>query len=507
MITGRRSGLLLHITSLPSRFGIGDIGPAAHRFIPELADGGQGYWQVLPLHPTLAQHHHSPYHATSVFALNPLFISPEAMVQDGVLDESQLSGLPGVHGSFIEFEKTFPRKMDLLRKAARQNHCGEGDQSFEQFCARNSAWLEDYSIFAALARTRGPDWSQWPEGIRDREPSELDRQHRALRPVTEEEKYLQYLVFSQWSALKARAAKFHVQIIGDLPLYPAYESADVWAHRDLFCLGDNGSPEVVAGVPPDYFSSNGQKWGNPLFRWQEMERQGFAWMLDRFSHLLRLCDRIRVDHFRGLSAYWEIPARASTAREGRWVPAPGESLLSRLAARIPDLPLIAEDLGTITPDVRKLMAAFGIPGMGVLQFGFDGDPENPYAPKAIKRHMVLYTGTHDNNTTRGWFEEDIGPAVKQRLAEALGKRPDPDNVSRLLITLALDSPAMVVIIPVQDLLGLPGNARMNRPATTKGNWRWKLVPDEIKKADWEWLYRATLDSGRSTDRISHGETK
>jgi 4-alpha-glucanotransferase len=259
----------------------------------------------------------------------------------------------------------------------------------------------------------------------------------------------------------------------------------------------------VAGVPPDYFSSTGQYWGNPVYRWKVMERQGFSWMLDRFTHLLGLCDCIRVDHFRGLSSSWVIPAGAATAREGQWVEVPGQALLSLLAARVPALPLIAEDLGTITQDVRELMKSFKIPGMGVLQFGFDGDPDNPNAPGAIREHMVLYTGTHDNNTTRGWFEEDIDPRVRERIAMALGHVPAPDTISRLMISLAFDSQAMLVIIPVQDLLGLPGRARMNRPSTTERNWRWRLLPGEPKKEDWEWLCTNTLRSERVPGSLAH----
>jgi 4-alpha-glucanotransferase len=496
VISGRGAGLLLHVTCLPSRFGMGDAGPAAHDFVTGLSDAGQAFWQVLPLHPVLAKHQYSPYHATSVFALNPLLISPEVMVRDGIVDKKRLYALPEQRGSFIDFKKTVPLKMDFLMKAARQNRFGREDPDYEQFCARNSSWLGDYALFSALARTMGTDWSAWPQGIRDREHSMLEKLQQTLGTALEEEQYLQYLTFSQWNTLKAHAGKHHVRIIGDLPLYPAYESADVWAHRDLFCLDDKGKPLAVAGVPPDYFSSTGQYWGNPVFRWDEIERQGFPWWLDRFSHLLRLCDCLRVDHFRGLSAYWEIPSGAASAREGRWVKAPGKVLLSRIAASMPSLPLIAEDLGTITPDVRELRESFGIPGMGVLQFGFDGDPGNPHAPGAIREKMVLYTGTHDNNTTRGWFEEDIGPGVRERIALALGGLPAPGDVSREMISLAFDSPAMIVIIPVQDLLGLPSAARMNRPATTEGNWRWKLRPGEPGMADWEWLHRTTFSSLR-----------
>jgi 4-alpha-glucanotransferase len=492
----RRSGLLLHVTSLPSRFGIGDLGPAATRFVTDLSRAGQTFWQVLPIHPTEGSHQHSPYHATSLFAFNPLLISPELMAQEGIIGHHQLAGLPEQERPGAGFLSAATQKVELLRAAARQNHCGLDDPDFRHFWTWNRHWLEDYALFSAIARTRGPDWSGWPEGIRDREPAVLEMQSRTLAPAIAEEQYIQYLAFSQWDALHGHAREHGIRIIGDLPLYPAYESADVWSHRDLFRLDGNGRPSVVAGVPPDYFSRTGQWWGNPVYRWEEIERQDFSWWVDRVEHLLRICDCLRVDHFRGLQACWEIPAGAATAGEGCWVRVPGQSLLSRLSARFPSLPLIAEDLGTITPDVRELMAAFGIPGMRVLQFGFDGDPENPHAPRAIGEDVVLYTGTHDNNTVSGWFEEEVGPEGKERIATVFGRPPSSQDIARDMIALALESPALVVIIPVQDLLGLGSEARMNLPATTAGNWQWRLCPGKPNAEDWAWLREMTVRAGR-----------
>jgi len=484
------------VTSLPSRFGIGDLGPAATSFVTALSGAGQVFWQVLPLHPTLGNHNHSPYHATSLFAFNPLLISPELMVQDGIIDEHQLPCLHEPEAGGPGFLHAATLKVEFIRAAARQNHCGQDDAGFERFRTRNRSWLEDYALFSAIACTRGANWSAWPECIRDREPAVLETQRQELASALEEEQYIQYLAFSQWDALHEHAREHGVNIIGDLPLYPAYESADVWSHRDLFRLSGDGRPYVVAGVPPDYFSKTGQLWGNPVYRWEEIERQGFSWWLSRVEHLLRICDCLRVDHFRGLQAYWEIPAGAATAGEGCWVRAPGPALLSRLATRFPSLPLIAEDLGTITPDVRDLMATFGIPGMRVLQFGFDGDPGNPHAPAAIGKDMVLYTGTHDNNTVRGWFEEEVGLEEKERIATVIGKLPSSLHIARDMIALALDSPAWVVIIPVQDLLGLGSEARMNLPATTAGNWQWRLRPGEPGVDDWAWLREMTVRAGR-----------
>ena len=484
------------MTSLPSRFGIGDFGPAATSFVTALSLAGQAFWQVLPLHPTHGNHHHSPYHATSLFALNPLLISPELMVQEGIIDYRQVAILPELESPGAASLSETQLKEEFLRSAARQNNCGRDDPEFEIFRNGNRIWLEDFSLFSAIARTRGTDWSVWPEGIRERRSDALEMQRQKLAPAIEEEQYTQYLAFSQWDALHEHARNHGVRIIGDLPLYPAYESADVWSHQDLFRLDDNGHPGAVAGVPPDYFSKTGQLWGNPVYRWEEIERQDFSWWVDRVEHLIRICDCLRVDHFRGLQASWEIPSGAATAKEGCWVRVPGKALLSCLATRLPSLPLIAEDLGTITSEVTELMTAFGIPGMRVLQFGFDGDPNNPHAPAAISENVMLYTGTHDNNTVRGWFEAEAGPDTRERIAAALKKIPTAEEIAKDMIGLALDSYARVVIIPVQDLLSLGSEARMNLPATTEGNWQWRLRPGEPGVDDWEWLRERTARAER-----------
>ena len=467
------------MTSLPSRFGTGDLGPEAANFVTALGEAGQVFWQVLPLHPTHGSHHHSPYHATSLFAFNPLLISPEVMVQDGIIDHHQLAFLHEPERPGAGFLHESLLKVEFLRDAARQNHCGQDDPGFERFRSENQSWLGDYALFSAIARTRGTDWSAWPEGIRDREPAVLETQRQKLARALDEEQYIQYLAFSQWGTLHGLAREQGIRIIGDLPFYPAYESADVWSHRDLFRLDGNGRPCAVAGVPPDYFSRTGQWWGNPVYRWEEIERQDFSWWVERVEHLLGICDCLRVDHFRGLQACWEIPAGAATAQEGSWVRGPGPALLSPLAARFPSLPLIAEDLGTITPDVRDLMAMFSIPGMRVLQFGFDGDPKNPHAPAAISEDVVLYTGTHDNNTVRGWFENEASREDKRRLSQYLGREVPAANVHLEVIRLAMMSVANTAIIPMQDILGLGGEARMNKPAKKPGNWRWRLKQDQL----------------------------
>lgn len=461
-----------------------------------LSEAHQGYWQVLPLHPTDKSHQHSPYHATSLFAFNPLLISPDLMVEEGIIDQSELISLFSIDSSGAGFLHVAPVKMNFLRSAARQNHCGSDDPGFEQFRSRNRSWLEDYALFSAIASSRGTDWSAWPESLRDREPAALAEERHKLSPAIEEDQYIQYVAFSQWDALHDHAGKHGVSIIGDLPLYPAYESADVWAHKDLFRLDEEGRPLAVAGVPPDYFSSTGQWWGNPVYRWEAIEAQGFSWWEQRVKHLLSIGDCLRFDHFRGLEACWEIPATAATAGEGHWVRAPGHALLSCLAGTFPSLPLIAEDLGTITQEVRDLMTAFCIPGMRVLQFGFNRDPKNPHAPEAIGEDVVFYTGTHDNNTVRGWFEEEAGREEMDRIASVLGRLPAPEESARDMIELALHTKAQVVMIPVQDLLSLGSGARMNRPGTTEGNWQWRLQPGEPRPDDWTWLRERTIQAGR-----------
>ncbi len=488
--------MLLHITSLPSRFGIGDLGPEANRFVTGLSEAHQRYWQVLPLHPTDKSHQNSPYHATSLFAFNPLLISPEIMVSDGKVDRELLKLLGSSENHVLGSSHGASRKMEFLRAAARQNDYGRDDPRFAHFRMEHRCWLDDYALFSAISESRGTTWSDWPDPLRDREPDAIDDERRKLGTSLEEEQYIQYLAFSQWDALHAFARDHCVSIIGDLPLYPAYESADVWSHKELFRLDEGGRPLAVAGVPPDYFSTTGQWWGNPVYRWEEIESQGFSWWVQRVGHLLSMVDCIRIDHFRGFSACWEIPAGAETAEEGHWVPVPGYALLSSLAARFPSLPFIAEDLGTITPDVMNLMNAFGIPGMRVLQFGFNRDPNNPHAPEAIREDVVLYTGTHDNNTVRGWFEVEALLEERERITSVLGKLPETGTISHDLIDCAFHTKAPLAIIPVQDLLGLGSEARMNRPATTEGNWQWRLQTGEPRTEDWAWLRELTTRSGR-----------
>jgi 4-alpha-glucanotransferase len=497
------SGILLHITSLPSLYGIGDLGPAAYRFADNLSHSDQHYWQILPLHPTSATFSHSPYHAISAFALNPLLISPELLVNEGMAEEHHLSCFPDVTGSGLDYTLVVPWKKQFLHLVATKAMFGHGDPDYERFCDENRHWLDDYALFSALVRHSASGWNTWPDNIRTRDPQAIARVQKALAETVEEEQYLQFLIRHQWSNLKAYARKHGVRIIGDMPMFVAYDSADVWSHQELFRLSSDGKPEVVTGVPPDYFSVTGQRWGNPMYRWEELERQGFSWWIERVVHALSLFDLLRIDHFRGFSACWEIPAESPTAISGNWVPTPGRAILSRLAARFSPLPLIAEDLGTITPDVEKLRKEFGLPGMRVLQFGFDGEPENPHALGNIPENAVFYTGTHDNNTIRGWFEKEADSEIRDRVASVFNGMPPSEGVARRLVELAMESPAFLVIVSAQDLLNLPAWARMNHPGTTVGNWTWRLPPGQPAEGDWVWLRSITRKSGRDKTSPLH----
>jgi 4-alpha-glucanotransferase len=469
----RESGVLLHISSLPSVFGIGDLGPEARSFADFLARSGQGIWQVLPLNPTDMAVGNSPYHSSSVFAGNPLFISPELLLEEGLLDGEDLQGAPEGDRRRVDYETAWNFKDRMLVRAWERFR--ERDRSgFDVFCGDEGYWLDDFARFAALKkRFWGHPWNEWPRDVRDSAgPGEDD-------PSIEEEKFRQYLFFSQWRRLRDYCHSRGVQLCGDLPIYPTYDSADVWCNRDIFRLDDEGSPLAVAGVPPDYFSETGQLWGNPVYDWERLRERSFDWWLSRVRHSLQLFDFLRMDHFRGLVAYWEVPAGAETSVDGRWVKVPTDELFSRILKEFPPRALIAEDLGIITEDVTTLRKRHGLAGMTVLAFAFGDElAESPYLPHNFEVNSIVYTGTHDNNTIRGWFEEDASAEEKERLRRYLGRDPSPESVAMDLVRLGASSVAELAIVPMQDILGLGAEARMNRPSTASGNWEWRLLPDE-----------------------------
>jgi 4-alpha-glucanotransferase len=481
-MTSRGSGVLLHITSLPSGFGIGDLGPWAHRFVDWLARAGQRYWQVLPLNPIHAGDSCSPYHATSAFAGNTLLISPERLQEWGLLERQDIEGCPSFPEDRVDFRAVADSKRRLLEIAYRR--CMEDGVligEYQRYAAANTGWLDDFALFSALKSYYGEkSWVHWPPELRSRIPGACAEMAERLQDTIAREQFFQFVFTRQWDELKSHCRHRGIQVIGDLPVYVDHDSADVWAHQEIFSLDADGRPLAVAGVPPDYFSETGQLWGNPVYRWDALMSSGFAWWIDRMARNLELFDVVRIDHFRGFVAYWEVKAGEPTALHGRWVAAPGHELFRTLQRYFACLPVIAEDLGYITPDVREVMCALRLPGMRVLQFAFgDNLPESPHIPHNLERECVLYTGTHDNNTSRGWYEEDASASEKERFCLYLGWTPAPEEVHREMARLALMSVANRVILPFQDVIGLGAEGRMNLPGTASGNWVWRALPGQV----------------------------
>jgi 4-alpha-glucanotransferase len=495
----RGSGVLCHITSLPSPYGIGDLGPGAWAFTDFLAASCQKYWQMLPLNPTDLVYQNSPYHSLSAYALNPLLISPDLLQREGLLDRRDLESIPIFSKERVEFEKVIPFKKKILSIAYERFKEKGKNQKFENFREENKPWLEDYGLFVVLkSRFRGKSWNQWPSEIKDRQPAALSNVQKDFLDEIRREIFVQFVCHSQWEELKNRCNRRGISITGDVPIYVVHDSADLWAHPELFHLDANQEPSVVAGVPPDYFSETGQLWGNPLYRWDLMKENGYAWWVERLARNMKLFDFLRIDHFRGFVAYWEIPAREKTARNGRWIEAPAMDFFNTLKRKLPSFPFVAEDLGTITPDVEDIMNHFAIPGMKVLLFAFGEDnPGHPYLPHNYKKNCWVYTGTHDNNTVRGWFENEAENKEKQRFFRYIGRTPEERNISWEFIRLGSMSAADTFIVPMQDVLGLGEEARMNRPATKKGNWRWRILPDMLVSGQAEKFAGLTQKCGRA----------
>jgi 4-alpha-glucanotransferase len=477
----RGSGILLHPTSLPSPSGIGDLGTWAYRFVDFLAEARQTYWQILPLNPTDPAHYNSPYHSSSAFASNSLLISPEGLIQDALLDKAELHSQSDSPSERVDFHAVTDYKETLFNRAYELFKRKRGDPEYQRFCSENSHWLDDFALFVALkSHFGGKAWSEWPRDIRDREPKALQSAKRELEQSVERVKFLQYVFSCQWNLLKGYCKEKGIQIIGDIPIYVNFDSSDLWAHPELFKLDEEKKPYVVSGVPPDYFSETGQLWGNPIYRWEVLRETGYAWWIQRIARTFNLYDFVRIDHFRGLVAYWEVPATEETAIRGNWVDVPVMDFFNHLTRRFPYLPIIAEDLGVITPDVREVMNHFELPGMKVLLFAFGEDSAtNPYIPHNLVRNCVAYTGTHDNNTAKGWFEKELPPGDKERLFRYLGGKVPVKDLHWELVRLVMMSVANTVIFPMQDILGLGEEARMNRPATLEGNWEWRIVPDML----------------------------
>ncbi|MFC1634425.1 4-alpha-glucanotransferase [Planctomycetota bacterium] len=484
MFKKRGSGILLHISSIPTAYGIGDVGPAAHKFVDFLKRAGQNYWQILPLNYTTAETAYSPYNGASAFAGYPLLISPDLMYRDGLLQKHELQDLPDFPPGRVDYRRVSSWKSKLFNKAFARSASLSALDDYDRFAKRNTFWLEDFATFVAVKKHfGGRPWIEWPKEIRDRRKRALTSLKEELKEAIDRESFLQYLWFKQYSSMRDTCEENAVKIVGDLPIYVAHDSADVWAHPKYFKLDPSKKPKYIAGVPPDYFSRTGQLWGNPIYNWRYLDRTDYDWWMRRIEHNLRLFDLVRIDHFRGLVAYWQVPAGEKTAVRGKWIKAPTDAFFSVLFRRFPSAPIFAEDLGYITTDVREAISEYGLACMRVLQFGFDEDnTKNLHCPHNHIENCLVYTGTHDNNTTRGWFETEATPEQKKRLSDYLGHNVSAKTVHREMIRLAMASVAKVVIIPMQDLLALGSEARMNRPAKTRGNWLWRVQKGQASAA-------------------------
>lgn len=500
MLLPRSSGILLHPTSLPSRFGIGDLGSPAYKFIDFLAESNQQFWQILPLGPT--GYGNSPYMSYSAMAGNPLLISPEKLQEKGLLTDADLADIPEFPLDKVDYESVIPVKWQLLRQACtnfKANFSEEQQQEFAHFCQAKASWLEDYALFMALHQAfNQTSWHTWEPEIAKAQPEAVEKWRTKLSEEIYFHKYLQFEFYRQWSSLKDYANERRIQIIGDIPIYVAHNSADVWAHREFFAIDEEtGEAAWIAGVPPDYFSETGQLWGNPVYNWEELEKDNFQWWIERIHRMFEYVDVLRIDHFRGFEAYWEVEKGQDTAINGRWVKAPGTAFFEVLREKLGQLPIIAEDLGIITPEVEELRDNFEFPGMKILQFAFGGGPGNPYLPFNVNRNCIIYAGTHDNNTTVGWFNQ-ISDDERENLLRYLGGI-SPDGINWDLIRLALSSIANLAIITVQDILDLGEEACMNQPGTTQGNWEWRYLPDVLTPELSDRLKTLTYIYGRAPD--------
>jgi len=486
----RSSGILLHPTSLPGPFGIGDLGPAAYEFADFLEEAGQSIWQMLPLGPT--GYGDSPYQCFSAFAGNPALISLTRLGDEALLNARDLDDVPDFPADQVEYERVNRFKQARLKRAFAEFQRGapEHHQQFARFVEAERGWLADYALFRALKdKFGGVAWPKWDPDLASRQPAALERAREHLASQIAEQEFLQFVFFEQWQSLKEYCGKKKIRMMGDLPIYVAHDSADVWAHPEYFHLDNHGNATKVAGVPPDYFSATGQLWGNPIYHWERMAADGYSWWIKRFRGAFRMVDMLRVDHFRGFEAYWEVPGGEKTAQNGRWLKGPGAKLFAVVENKLGHLPILAENLGVITPEVEAIRERFGFPGMAILQFAFGNDPQGPsFRPHNYPRNVVAYTGTHDNDTVLGWWtskpgegsirtEDDIRKE-REFTRSYLGvddcQNSDSEHINWLFIRTLMASVADTVVFPVQDLIGAGGEARMNVPGTATGNWRWRV---------------------------------
>jgi 4-alpha-glucanotransferase len=497
-IAGRASGILLHPTSLPGA-GTGELGEQAFRFVDWLEYAEQSLWQLLPL--VAVNEGGSPYNALSAFAGNPLLISPSELAIHGLLAGEDAVPPPELGEEHLDFAAVLRWKDDVLRAAQSILHDDEELRAdFAAYRAEEAAWLDDYALFRALRDAHGGTaWTEWPRPLRDREPNALEQARHDLGAEVERHAYAQYLFDLQWSAVRGYANEHGIRIVGDVPIFVAHDSADVWAHPDLFTLDEAGNPTVVSGVPPDYFSATGQRWGNPLYRWNRLKETGYRWWIDRFRRTLEMVDVVRIDHFRGFESYWEVPGDADTAIHGQWLPGPGRALFDAVRAELGELPVIAEDLGIITREVEVLRDDLGLPGMRVLQFAFGGeDADNPHRPGNYVHNAVAYTGTHDNDTCLGWYADADREARLQVQALAGGD----GEMNWRMLEVVMRSEAGWAVVPLQDVLGLGSQARMNTPGVPEGNWAWRLRAGALTPELAQRLAALVRATGRAPARIA-----
>ena len=490
----RSSGILLHPTSLPGPNGLGELGAEAHGFADFLHNAGQRIWQVLPLGPT--GYGDSPYQCFSAFAGNPLLISLDTLVERGYLQPGDLRGRPDFPADHVEFGAAIDWKAPLLRKAAARfgSSATSAERSaFEAFCRRHASWLDEFALFMALKEVHNNImWTKWDHELRLREPAAIEQAKLDLADEIEANKFIQFEFERQWSELKAHCSRYHIRVMGDVPIYVALDSADVWANPGLFKLDAHGQPLTVAGVPPDYFSATGQLWGNPIYRWEAHAAQHYVWWIARFRRALEMLDLIRLDHFRGFEAYYEIPGGDTTAVNGKWVKGPGAALFEAVTDGLGELPIVAENLGVITPEVEALRARFGFPGMAILQFAFGNDPQAPdFKPHNYVHHLAAYSGTHDNTTVVGWWTSTVGADSTRTIADVEKEmeyarrylNTDGREIHWVMIRALMASVADTVLFPLQDVLGVGSEGRMNLPGTSSGNWRWRYRHEALTSDD------------------------
>lgn len=495
----RKSGILLHPTSLPGRYGVGSLNAAAYQWVDFLESTCQSLWQVLPLGPT--GYGDSPYQSFSSFAGNPYLISLETLVQDGLLEQSTLDQAPHFPDHYVDYGALYHWKLPLLRNVAdnfQWRATAAQKEDFAQFCAEESDWLDDFALFMALKDAHnGQPWNQWQLSLRGREPAALQAASKEHAATIHGHKINQWLFYRHWQWLKGYANERDIQIIGDIPIFVAMDSADAWTNPDEFFLDDAYQPTVVAGVPPDYFSATGQLWGNPLYRWEKMKANGYQWWLRRINAALRLYDVVRIDHFRGFAAYWEVPADEKTAINGEWVKGPAHDFFEVVKRELGELPIIAEDLGEITADVIALRDDFNLPGMKILQFAFSTDASDKFLPHNYTRNFVVYSGTHDNDTSVGWYQQSATEHERDHFRRYMST--DGSDAAWSMLVAAWRSVATMALVPLQDLLSLGGEARMNLPGRAAGNWGWRYVPEQLSDFVRSRLHDTTLLYGRDPE--------